>query len=173
MRFNKGDKVVRMSTFPPLEKGGVYTVKESDPEYITVEECSEGVWYMNEEFDLYQEPFGKRFFGHKIKVTPETSEMIQKAVFEAGGMWGGSGDTHFKFPQDNHLEINSDGIMWRQSWEQINPIVPELIVELEVVKSLKIVDVIPAKTPEQLRKEARIEQIKKLEEELAKLKEME
>lgn len=173
MRFNKGDKVVRMSTFPPLEKGGVYTVKQSDCEYITVEECSEGVWYMNEEFDLCQEAFGKRFFGHKIKVNPETSELIQKAVFEAGGYWGGSKDTHFKFPLNTHLEINPDGVMWRQRWEEIHPSVPELIVELEVVKSLKIVDVIPAKAPEQLQKEARLAQIKKLEEELAKLKEME
>jgi len=118
-------------------------------------------------------PFGKRFFGHKIKVTPETSKMIQKAVFEAGGKWGGSGDTYFKFPQDTHLEINPDGVMWRQSWQQIDPSVPELVVELEVVKSLKIVDVIPAKTPEQLQKEARLVQVAKLEEEIAKLKSLE
>lgn len=113
---------------------------------------------------------GKQFFGKKIKVNPETSELIQNAVFEAGGRWGGSGIQYVQFLQDTHFEINHKGIMWRCGWEDTDETFPELIVEVETTKRLKIVKEIPAKTQEQIERKNTVAKINELELQLASLK---
>jgi len=176
MNFKEGDKIKRHTEdWGRVVVGGVYTVEESSNTGVLLAEFPDGPWYdakfftkVNPFGEEVVEPFGKRFFGYKMRVTPETSEMIQKAVFEAGGSRLTRVDNPF-------LYIDTHGnVLYGESEEFfVNETMPELIVELEVVKSLKIIDVIPVKTPEELQKEARLKQIKKLEEELAKLKGME
>jgi len=179
-KLKKGDKV----RVDGLEYTVSYTYGETDFGFDIQGNnnsqiiCNNSVRNGRYEIELWEEdkvePIGKRFFGHKIKVTPETSEMIQKAVFEVGGSWS-SGRQVVQLKENKYLFVESNGIVTYGNMVTsfTDNELPELIVELEVVKSLKIVDVIPAKTPEQLQKEVRLAQIKKLEEELAKLKSLE
>lgn len=83
-------------------------------------------------------PFGKQLFGYKMRVTPEISELVQKAVFEAGGSWM-SGNRKV-YENIKYICIDSSGSMCHlngsDSWfNDYN--FPE--IKLEVVKSLKII----------------------------------
>lgn len=89
--------------------------------------------------DILEEPFGKQLFGYKMRVTPETSELVQKAVFEVGGDWIVSKGQSLSCINSEFLWIDKDGGMFCRTNEEFfhNDLTPE--IHLEVVKSLKIV----------------------------------
>lgn len=105
-------------------------------------------------------------FGKKYKVTPETSELLQLAVFEAGGTWG-YGCKAVQSKTEPYLYVSSGGRItygytnetFKSSWYTE--------ATLEVVKSIKIKEVIPAKTKEQLEYEKLQEQIAEHEKTMA------
>jgi len=72
---------------------GEWVVEQSflDEGYVELVEDSTPIW-----------------FGKKYRVNPETSEMLQKEVFAAGGSWH-SGDTCVKLLHDEYLFISETG----------------------------------------------------------------
>lgn len=57
------------------------------------------------------------WFGYKYQVTPETSKLLQEAVFKAGGRWGGAAGTTISYLTEVYLEVMGDGNIWRHYTE--------------------------------------------------------
>jgi len=57
-------------------------------------------------------PPKSEWFGFKYKVTPETSKLLQEAVFKDGGRWAG-GQTHPMYLEEPFIQVTYNGKMWR------------------------------------------------------------
>jgi hypothetical protein len=55
-------------------------------------------------------PPKSEWFGYKYRVTPETSKLLQEAVFKDGGKWSSSGIKFFE-TDDTYIFVQADGIM--------------------------------------------------------------
>lgn len=109
------------------------------------------------------------FFGKKYRVTPETSELLQKEVFKAGGTWTDGTTELWGFGKPYLFAEAHGSIGFGCCPDEFNQYkLPE--ATLEVVKTVIIKDVIPMKT-EQQRKVRELEE--KLEAHKATMKDLE
>jgi hypothetical protein len=58
-------------------------------------------------------PPKSEWFGYKYRVTPESSRLLQGAVFKDGGRWVGAAHTTISYLGDIYLEVKEDGNIWR------------------------------------------------------------
>lgn len=106
-----------------------------------------------------------QWFGKKYRVTPETSELLQKAVFAEGGSWG-SGDTCIQHLSDQYLYVKEQGKIWRPvqlgCFEECE--LPEAVLAVE--KTLVLGEVKPAKDKQKEQKASLQFEIDKMKENL-------
>lgn len=57
-------------------------------------------------------PPKSEWFGFKYRVTPETSKLLQEAVFKDGGEWAGR-QTYPMYLEEPFIQVTHDGKMWR------------------------------------------------------------
>lgn len=112
--FPIGSKVRRLNcSFQKLQVGEEYTVKgysdfsHRNP-HIFVEEhnipaadCSN--------FELVEDKPKSEWFRYKYRVTPESSKLLQEAVFADGGGWGFNGRTKVQHVGNEYLYVNQYG----------------------------------------------------------------
>lgn len=60
---------------------------------------------------------GKQLFGKKYRVTPETSKLIQEAVFAAGGCWY-CGEKEVLELESKFLWVDSEGLMAKSDFDE-------------------------------------------------------
>lgn len=175
-RFKAGDKLVCIdaSDTELTVRGDIYTATDDSYigscgfEYVCLDELvTDGRWkkgMLIERFELAKSPF----FGKKYRVTPETSELLQKEVFKAGGSWT-SGHKEFLYANTSFIYVDKEGFLGLGSAADFNNN-PSPEATLEVVKTVIIKDIIPVET-EQQRKVRELEE--KLEVHKATMKDLE
>ena len=112
--------------------------------------------------------------GFKVRVTPETSRLVQETVFKCGGSWCG-GDAEVKLLGKPQLYLEQSLAGWGMTYEEDerwfnNHQNQEIIVE--PVTTLKLVEVVKPKSEEDTAKEKREEKIKELVEQLEELRKL-
>lgn len=108
---------------------------------------------------------GKSLFGKKMRVTPETSELVQKAVFAAGGGWLGAMTKEVRNISEPYLHISSSGqVGWGENEGYFSKDrTPEVTLSTKTTLVVEEVKIDP------LKKE-RLNRIKRMEKELEELK---
>ena len=61
---------------------------------------------------------GKQLFGKKYRVTPETSKLIQEAVFSAGGWWC-CGERKVSELESKFLWVDDEGCMTKEDFDEM------------------------------------------------------
>lgn len=109
-------------------------------------------------------------FGKKYKMTPETSELLQLAVFEAGGDWA-YGPAKTIYQNLGFIFVDGQGTMSYAFHNETEYFEHHSLPEdfLEVVKTIKLVQP-PPKTELELQLEAILAKIDELKAEAEKLK---
>lgn len=115
-----------------------------------------------------QEPIGKKLFGHKMRVTPETSRLVQEAVFEAGGGWWTEGKK-VKYLDMECLYISKGGRIAHSDYDGIFKDAPSPEIQVSAKSVLVIEDIV--KSEKELQIEETLRKIASLEEQLKQLKE--
>lgn len=106
-------------------------------------------------------------FGKKYRVTTETSELLQQAVFEAGGCWWAFGQ-QIRFGKEPYLFISHDGVITFEGNSYNFDSYPQPEGFIEVVKTVKLVQ--PPKTEQELRLEAVLVKIDEFKSKIDELK---
>lgn len=177
--FVEGDKIECISVPLGLCKGSwnignVYTFQRyygsfTDPRsQVGVKEIPDTTYSYR--FQLVQET--SPWFGKKYRVTPETSELLQKEVFKAGGYWEGDSSKCLHYTSSPMLYIMPNGRLYHLTKELEEEFeestMPEGIIEVE--KMIRLSNVIDPISQEQLEYNKLQEQIKQLQIQAEKLK---
>lgn len=108
---------------------------------------------------------GKSLFGKKMRVTPETSELVQKAVFAAGGIWGDDRKI-IQYCDTNYLYVSEGGYITRDNSSGYFDRHYASEVTLSVEKKLVVTEVPKIDKA----KQEKLDRIARMEEELKQLK---
>lgn len=84
---------------------------------------------------------GKQLFGKKYRVTPETSKLIQEAVFVAGGWWW-CGERQVSELESKFLWVDDEGCMTKEDFDEmffIKDSTPEGIITVGII-GVSVVD---------------------------------
>ncbi len=116
------------------------------------------------------------WFGKKYKVTPETSELLQKEVFKDGGRWSGDLflgtllNKEVKYTTSQYIYVDAAGVIKHGIIEKyfILEDLPEGVIEIE--KSIKLAKVIDKVTEDEIEYNKLMEQIENLKLQAAKFK---
>lgn len=108
---------------------------------------------------------GKQLFGKKMRVTPETSKLVQEAVFAAGGSWL-LGEVEVKNIEMPYLHVSEGGRLTfaDHKEESCFKLHPNTEVEITPVTTFTIKEV-------DKEKEEELKRIKELEKEVASMTE--
>jgi hypothetical protein len=108
---------------------------------------------------------GKSLFGKKMKVTTETSELVQKAVFAAGGIWGDDRKI-IQYCDTEYLYVSEDRYITRGDASEYFEVHRFPEVTLSVEKKLVVQEVPKVDKA----KQEKLDRIARMEEELKQLK---
>jgi hypothetical protein len=175
--FKAGDKLVCIDDEDTLllKLGNIYTASKNSYighiglEFVSLDEIDRDGMFV-ERFKLKEDTEPKTispFFGKKYRVTPETSELLQMEVFKAGGKWC-SGSTYVLYPNSELIYVDAEGYLGVETFGAFDKH-PSPEATLEVVKSVVIKDVIPAKTEKDLKLEELQKAMDKHKESMAEL----